>query len=69
MRSSILGMLSDIQVFSRLLLHQPTVDKIGRARAKALEALGEAAPTGDDFTHEAQFQLTMSFAYCMPTQG
>lgn len=59
--AEVLGMLSDIQVFSRLLLHQPTVDKIGRARARALIALGEA-PTGEDFSHEAQCQLAMSFA-------
>lgn len=56
----VLGMLNDIQVFSRRLLQQGNIDRIGHARTKTLMALGEATPTAEAFTHEAQRQLTVA---------
>jgi len=58
----ILGMLNDIQLFARRLLHQSTIDKIGRARVRTLEALGEFAPTTERFAQEARHQLAEEFA-------
>ena len=58
----VLGMLNDIQDFARCLLHQSTIEKIGRARARILEALGEHSPTADRFANEARSQLTVEFA-------
>jgi hypothetical protein len=60
--AEVLGMLNDIQHFSRRLLHQSTIDKIGRARARTLEAFGESPPSVERFAEEARRQLAEEFA-------
>ena len=59
----VLGMLNDIQRFSRRLLNQSTIDKIGRARGKTLEAFGEFPPHAERFAQEARHQLREEFTY------
>jgi len=59
--AEILAMLSDIQVFSRRLLHQTTIDKIGLARAKTLETFGQSPPLAESFGEEAKHQLSKEF--------
>jgi len=58
----VLGMLNDIQQFARRLLDQSTIDKIGRARIRTLEALGDQPPIHKHFAEEARRQLASEFA-------
>ena len=60
--AEIIGMLNDIQAFSRRLLQQATIDKIGMARARTLDALGDIPPTADRFFEEAKYQLDKEFS-------
>lgn len=55
------AMLDDIQYFSRQLMNQSTIDKIGCARAKTLEVFGANAPTPQQFCDEARRQLGEEF--------
>jgi hypothetical protein len=59
--AEIIGMLNDIQAFSRRLLHQSTIDKIGMARARTLDVLGDIPPTAERFVEEAKYQLDKEF--------
>lgn len=54
-------MLNDIQHIARRLLHQRTIDKIGRARVRTLEAFGESPPIAERFAQEARHQLADEF--------
>ena len=58
---AMLGMLNDIQHFSRQLLSQTTIDKIGRARARTLKTFGTYGPNIEDFAKEARRQLADEF--------
>ena len=60
--AEVLGMLDDIQHFSRRLLHQTVIDKIGKARSKTLIALGESPPIAENFAEEARRQLAREFS-------
>jgi hypothetical protein len=60
--AEMVGMLNDIQHFARQLLNQCTIDKIGRARVKTLEAFGNSPPSAGHFAQEAQHQLAKEFA-------
>ena len=60
--TEVLSMLNDIQHFARRLLNQDTIDKIGRARARTLEAFGESPPNTGRFAQEARHQLAEEFA-------
>lgn len=55
------AMLDDIQYFSRQLLNQSTIDKIGFARAKTLEIFGANTPRPKQFADEARRQLGEEF--------
>lgn len=55
--AEMLGMLNDIQHFARRLLNQNTIDKIGRARVRTLEAFGNYPPIAERFAQEARRQL------------
>lgn len=61
-------MLNDIQTFARRLLHQGTIDMIGKARQRTLIALGETPPDAKRFTEEAQGQLVEEFTNPAPSQ-
>lgn len=60
--AEILKMLDDIQHFSRLLLNQIVIDKIGRSRTRTLEVFGSSEPTPDSFAKEARRQLVEAFS-------
>jgi hypothetical protein len=60
--TELFGMLSDIQRFARSLLHQPTIDKIGRARTRTLGEFGKSPPDMKRFSEIAHFQLSAEFA-------
>ena len=60
--ADVLGMLDDIQHFSRRLLCQSAIDKLGQARKNALRALGEAPPKPERFAQEARIQLRREFS-------
>lgn len=60
--AEMLGMLNDIQHFARRLMHQRTIDMIGRARRRTLEAFGESPPIVECFAQEARHQLAEEFA-------
>jgi hypothetical protein len=60
--AEVMGMLNDIQHFARRLLSQGTIDKIGCARIRTLEALGDHPPTGENFAQEARRQLAAEFS-------
>ncbi len=60
--SKVLGILNDIQHFARQLMHQNTIEKIGRARVSTLEAFGESPPSAELFAQEARRQLAEEFA-------
>ena len=60
--AEMLGMLNDIQHFARGLLHQSTIDKIGRARGRTLETFGNSSPIAERFAKEARYQLTEELA-------
>lgn len=66
--SELIGMLNDIQTFARRLLHQGTIDMIGKARQRTLIALGETPPDAKRFTEEAQGQLVEEFTNPAPSQ-
>ena len=53
----LLGMLENIQRFSRSLLDQNLIDRIGRARDRTLAWFGDQSPAIDDFAEEARRQL------------
>ena len=59
--AQVLGMLNDIQHFSRRLLDQSTIDRIGRARARTLAACGKSTPIAERFAQEARHQLAEEF--------
>ena len=59
--AEVLGMLDDIQHFSRRLLHQTIIDKIGKARSMTLMALGDSPPIAESFAEEASRQLAKEF--------
>ena len=59
--AEVLRMLDEIQHFSRRLLHQTIIDKIGRARSKTLMAFGETPPIAESFAEEASRQLAKEF--------
>lgn len=62
--AEILGMLNDIQSFSRQLLNQTTIKKIGRSRANTLRTFCnyKIGPSDEDFAAEAARQLTIEFS-------
>jgi hypothetical protein len=60
--AEVLGMLNDIQHFARRLLEESTIDKIGRARVRTLDAFGESPPSIECFAEEARRQLALEFA-------
>ena len=60
--AQILNMFNDIQYFARRLMEQSTIDKIGRARIKTLQAIGDHLPTSERFVEEARRQLAVEFA-------
>lgn len=60
--ADVLGMLNDIQHFSRRLLHQAVIEMIGQARFQTLLALGESSPSTERFAQEASFQLNKAFS-------
>jgi hypothetical protein len=60
--AEVLGMLNDIQLFARRLLHQSAIDKIGRARVRTLEVFGNSPPGAESFVQEARRQLAEEFA-------
>lgn len=60
--ANVLGMLHDIQRYSRQLLDQPTIAKIGRARSRTLAEFGMRAPTAGDFAQVAERHLAEEFA-------
>lgn len=59
--AQVLRMLNDIQRVARRLLNQSTIDKIGRARHRTLDAFGEQAPCIERFAEEARSQLAAEF--------
>lgn len=59
--AEIFGMLTDIQHFARCLLHQPTIDKIGRARTRTLAVFGESRPSTERFAKEVRIQINEEF--------
>jgi len=59
--AEVLGMLNDIQVFSRRLLQTMNIDRIGKARTKTLAILGATPPTAHQFAQEARLQLGKEF--------
>lgn len=60
--AEILNFLNDIQNFARRLMNQSAIDKIGRARARTLEAFAECPPSTQRFAEEARRQLAEEFA-------
>ncbi len=54
---ALLGMLDDIQRFSRKLLDQRVIDRIGRARSRMLARFEGQSPAIDCFAEEARRQL------------
>lgn len=60
--AEVLNMLNDIQQFSRRLLNQSVINKIGRARLRTLDTFGNHPPTDECFANEASRQLAEEFA-------
>lgn len=54
-------MLDDIQYSARQILNQSTIEKIGRARAKTLDAFDANTPNPKHFADEAHRQLAEEF--------